>query len=70
MPTGTVTAYSGPAGHGLIAADDDGAVLFVHRGSILLAGTTLAVGERVEFAVQAGGMGVQAVDVQPLVGGA
>ena len=63
MATGTVTSFSAPAGHGLILADT-GEELFVHHGSILIAGATIAAGDRVAFEMQAGGMGLQAIDIR------
>jgi cold shock CspA family protein len=64
MANGTVKWFNGPSGFGVITPDVDGAELFVHLGSVVVAGTTLDAGDRVEFAVQAGGMGMQAVDVR------
>ena len=64
MATGIVTSFSAPAGHGLILADT-GEELFVHHGSVLAAGGRIAAGDRVAFELQAGGMGLQAIDVRP-----
>lgn len=68
MPTGMVKWFNGPSGHGVITVDMDGAELFVHRGSILLTGAALFAGDRVEFDIQDGGMGSQAVDVRGIGG--
>lgn len=66
--TGTVKWFSGPSGHGVIAPDDGGSDLFVHRGSLLVTGSAIVAGDRVEFEILEGGMGAQAVDVRPLAG--
>ncbi len=66
MASGTVKWFNGPSGYGVITPDAEGGELFVHGGSLVVAGTTLDAGDRVEFELREGGMGSQAVEVRPL----
>ena len=63
MSIGTVSWFNSPSGFGAIT-DDGGGELFVFRGNLVVLGTTLAAGDRVEYTIQEGGMGAQAVDVR------
>jgi cold shock CspA family protein len=49
MSTGTVKWFNGPSGYGVITDDAEGRELFVHRGSLTAAGTTLYACDRVAF---------------------
>lgn len=66
---GTVKWFNEAKGYGFIQRDgaDD---VFVHYSAIQVAGfKTLQEGQRVEFSVEPGRKGLQAVNVQPLEGG-
>jgi CspA family cold shock protein len=63
---GTVKWFNETKGYGFIQRDGSGEV-FVHYTAIQMPGfKTLQEGQRVEFAVEQGRKGLQAVDVQPL----
>ncbi len=63
---GTVKWFNGSKGYGFLARED-GADVFVHYTSIQVDGyRSLAEGQKVEFSVQDGPKGLQAVDVVPL----
>jgi CspA family cold shock protein len=69
LASGTVKWFSEESGYGYIVADEGGADLFVHRGSIV--GTdwrmrTLAEGARVGFDLRQGGMCPEAIHVLEL----
>jgi CspA family cold shock protein len=65
MPTGTVKWFSDEKGYGFITPDDGGNDLFVHHSGIAGAGfKSLAEGAKVEFEVQEGPKGRNAVDVR------
>jgi len=62
---GTVKWFSGPKGYGFIARED-GSDVFVHHSAILMEGfKVLEEGQRVEFSVEQGPKGLQAVNVVP-----
>lgn len=65
MPTGTVKWFSDEQGYGFITPDDGGNDLFVHHSAIAGAGfKSLAEGAKVEFEVQEGPKGRNAIDVR------
>ncbi|MFO7883133.1 MAG: cold-shock protein [Petrotogales bacterium] len=64
--TGTVKWFNGSKGYGFITKDDGGDV-FVHFSAINMDGfKTLQEGQRVEFEVEEGSKGPQAVNVSPV----
>lgn len=64
--TGTVKWFNGSKGYGFITKDDGGDV-FVHFSAINIDGfKTLQEGQRVEFEVEEGSKGPQAVNVSPV----
>jgi CspA family cold shock protein len=63
---GTVKWFNESKGYGFIKRDTSGEV-FVHYSAIQVPGfKTLQEGQRVEFSVEQGRKGLQAVDVQPM----
>ena len=67
MPTGTVKWFNSTKGYGFIAPDDGGKDLFVHHSSIQSRGfRSLDEGQQVEFDVEQGDKGLQAVNVTAL----
>jgi CspA family cold shock protein len=63
---GTVKWFNGSKGYGFLAREG-GADVFVHYTAIQMDGyRSLAEGQKVEFSVQDGPKGLQAVDVVPL----
>ena len=67
MAQGTVKWFNSEKGFGFIAPDDGGKDLFVHHTSIQTRGfRTLDEGQQVEFEVEQGDMGLQAVNVTAL----
>jgi CspA family cold shock protein len=63
---GTVKWFNESKGYGFIQRDGSGDV-FVHYSAIQMSGfKTLQEGQRVEFSVEQGSKGLQAVDVRPL----
>ena len=67
MPTGTVKWFNATKGFGFIAPDDGGKDLFVHHSSIQSRGfRSLDEGQQVEFDVEQGDKGLQAVNVTAL----
>jgi cold shock protein len=65
MGTGVVKWFNGDKGFGFIVPDDGAADLFVHHSEIQTSGyRTLDEGQRVEFEVQQGQKGPQAVKVR------
>lgn len=63
---GTVKWFNESKGYGFIQRDSSGEV-FVHYSAIQVPGfKTLREGQRVEFSVEQGRKGLQAIDVQPL----
>ena len=62
---GTVKWFNGSKGYGFISREDADDV-FVHHSAILMEGfKTLDEGQRVEFSVESGPKGLQAVSVVP-----
>jgi CspA family cold shock protein len=67
MPTGTVKWFNETKGFGFIKPDDGGADLFAHYSGIKAKGfRTLKENQRVEYQVQQGQKGPQAVEIVPL----
>ena len=65
MATGVVKWFNGDKGFGFIAPDDGDKDLFVHQSEIQASGfRTLDEGQRVQFEVQQGQKGPQAVQVR------
>jgi cold shock protein len=63
--TGVVKWFNGDKGFGFIVPDDGAKDLFVHQSEIQVAGyRTLEEGQRVQFEVQQGQKGPQAVQVR------
>ena len=66
MASGTVSWFNEESGYGYIVADESGANLFVHRGSIMgndWRTRTLVEGARVGFDLREGGMCPEAIRV-------
>ena len=64
--TGTVKWFNDAKGYGFISRDS-GDDVFVHHTSIMMDGfKSLSEEQRVEFSVEQGNKGLQAVDVTPL----
>lgn len=64
--TGTVKWFNDAKGYGFISRDS-GDDVFVHHTSIMMEGfKSLSEEQRVEFSVEQGNKGLQAVDVTPL----
>lgn len=64
MSTGTVKWFNETKGFGFIAPADGGADVFVHYSAITADGfKTLAEGQKVNYQVQQGPKGLQAVNV-------
>jgi CspA family cold shock protein len=67
MPTGTVKWFNETKGFGFIKPDDGGADLFAHYSGIKSKGfRTLKENQRVEYQVQQGQKGPQAVEIDVL----
>ena len=67
MATGTVKWFNAQKGFGFIQPDDGGKDLFVHHSSIQSRGfRSLDEGQQVEFDVEQGDKGLQAVNVTAL----
>jgi cold shock protein len=65
--TGTVKWFNGAKGYGFIAPDDGSEDVFVHFSAIQAEGyRNLDEGDRVEFTMEQGKKGLQAVNVQRL----
>jgi len=65
MPTGTVKWFNNNKGFGFIVPDDSSADLFAHYSSIEASGyKSLAEEDRVEFEIQEGPKGLQAVNIR------
>jgi CspA family cold shock protein len=65
VATGVVKWFNGDKGFGFIAPDDGDKDLFVHQSEIQASGfRTLDEGQRVQFEVQQGQKGPQAVQVR------
>lgn len=70
LASGTVSWFNEESGYGYIVADESGANLFVHRGSIVgndWRTRTLVEGARVGFDLREGGMCPEAIRVLRLV---
>jgi CspA family cold shock protein len=66
MRTGTVKWFNESKGYGFVAPQDGGEDVFVHYSSIQGSGfKTLAEGQHVDFDVECGPKGLQAVNVTP-----
>lgn len=66
MRAGTVKWFNESKGYGFIAPQDGGEDVFVHYSSIQSSGfKTLAEGQSVDFDVERGPKGLQAVNVNP-----
>lgn len=62
--TGTVKWFNGTKGYGFIEPDGEGEDVFVHYSAIQADGyRNLDEGERVEFTIEQGDKGLQAVNV-------
>jgi CspA family cold shock protein len=69
MPTGTVKWFNETKGFGFIKPDDGGADLFAHYSGIKSKGfRTLKENQKVEYQVQQGQKGPQAVEINVLGG--
>jgi cold shock protein len=67
MPTGVVKWFNETKGFGFIKPDDGGADVFAHYSGIKSKGfRTLKENQRVEYQVQQGQKGPQAVEIVPL----
>jgi CspA family cold shock protein len=67
MATGTVKWFSDEKGFGFITPDDGGKDLFVHHTGIVGGGfRTLPEGAKVEFEMEEGPKGPNAVNVRPI----
>jgi CspA family cold shock protein len=67
MPTGTVKWFNETKGFGFIKPDDGGADLFAHYSGIKAKGfRTLKENQKVEYQVQQGQKGPQAVEINPI----
>lgn len=65
MAVGTVKWFSATKGYGFISPGDGGADVFAHFSAIQMDGfKTLKEGQRVEFEVQQGPKGPQALNIQ------
>lgn len=63
--TGQVKWFSAPKGYGFIGQDSGDADVFVHFSAIEMGGyKKLLKGQMVEYTVEEGAKGLQAVDVQ------
>lgn len=66
MATGTVKWFNESKGYGFVAPQDGGEDVFVHYSSIQGSGfKTLIEGQQVDFDVERGPKGLQAVNVTP-----
>lgn len=66
MRTGTVKWFNESKGYGFVAPQDGGEDVFVHYSSIQGSGfKTLIEGQQVDFDVERGPKGLQAVNVTP-----
>ena len=67
MPTGVVKWFNETKGFGFIKPDDGGSDVFAHYSGIKSKGfRTLKENQRVEYQVQQGQKGPQAVEIVPL----
>ena len=67
MPTGVVKWFNETKGFGFIKHDDGGSDVFAHYSGIKSKGfRTLKENQRVEYQVQQGQKGPQAVEIVPL----
>jgi CspA family cold shock protein len=69
VATGTVKWFNDAKGYGFIQPDDGSKDVFVHHSNISGSGfKTLAEGAKVEFEVQQGQKGPEAINVVPTAG--
>jgi cold shock protein len=67
MSTGTVKWFNDAKGYGFIGQDDGGEDLFVHFSSVEGAGyRSLREGQPVQYDVQQGRKGLEAINVMPV----
>ncbi|WP_124380181.1 transcription antiterminator/RNA stability regulator CspE [Pseudomonas synxantha] len=67
MATGTVKWFNAEKGFGFITPDDGSADVFAHFSAIQSSGfKTLEENQKVEFEIEQGQKGPQAVNIQPL----